>query len=58
MNDFNEIPHRFGVFLDNLYTLVAENRVPMGGYIIENTKSRGCQNILYEVFAVLLNLTD
>ncbi|RDW69729.1 hypothetical protein BP6252_08749 [Coleophoma cylindrospora] len=49
INDFSDVPNRVGIFVEALYTLVAENLVPVGGFVIENTKSRYSQNILYEV---------
>lgn len=49
VNAFNDIPARVLIFVEALYTLVAENLVPVGGFVIENTKSRYSQNILYEV---------
>jgi hypothetical protein len=49
INDFKDTPARVSIFLNALYTLVAENQIPVGGFIIENTKCRGSQDILYEV---------
>ncbi|PMD29630.1 hypothetical protein L207DRAFT_574030 [Hyaloscypha variabilis F] len=49
VNEFSDIPARVSIFVEALYTLVAENLVPVGGFVIENTKSRYSQNILYEV---------
>lgn len=48
-NEFNDIPARVSVFVEALYSLVMENHLPVGGFVIENTKCRGSQNILYEV---------
>lgn len=49
VNEFNDIPARVSIFVEALYTLVVENLVPVGGFVIENTKCRYSQNILYEV---------
>jgi hypothetical protein len=49
INEFNDIPARVSIFVEALYTLVIENLVPVGGFVIENTKCRYSQNILYEV---------
>jgi hypothetical protein len=54
INEFNDIPARVSVFLNALYSLVVENQIPVGGYIIENTKCRNSQNILYEVMVSML----
>jgi hypothetical protein len=54
VNGFNDIPARVSIFVEALYTLVAENLVPVGGFVIENTKSRYSQNILYEVCCSLI----
>jgi hypothetical protein len=49
IHDFNDVPARLSRFLDGLYELVVDDQLPVGGYIIENVRHRGTQNVLYEV---------
>jgi hypothetical protein len=49
INDFSTIPARLTIFMDGLHTMVTENQLPIGGFIIENAKCHHSQNILYEV---------
>lgn len=49
VNEFNGIPARVSIFVNALYMLVVEGLLPVSGFVIENTKSRYSQNILYEV---------
>ena len=49
INDFSTIPARLTIYMDGLHRMVAENQLPIGGFIIENAKCHHSQNILYEV---------
>lgn len=49
VNEFSTIPARLTQFMDGIRGMVAENRFPVGGFVIEKSKCRYSQNILYEV---------
>ena len=49
INDFDDIPRRATLFLEVLYQVVMDGHLRSGGFVIENTKYRDSQNILYEV---------
>ncbi|KAH8819382.1 hypothetical protein F5884DRAFT_10208 [Xylogone sp. PMI_703] len=49
VNEFSTIPARLTQFMDGVRTMIAENRLPVGGFVIEKAKCHYTQNILYEV---------
>ena len=55
INDFDDIPRRVTPFLEALNQMVLDGHLPTGGFVIENTKYRNSQNILYEVRAPVPN---